>query len=62
MMPAGFVGGHGTAAAIGGTLVDYGWNEALTIGNTFATLVYYLAFSEVWCSSTSEQGSAGRDL
>ncbi len=39
LMPAGFVGGHGYAAAIGGTLNDIGgWEEALTIGQTFATI------------------------
>lgn len=39
LMPAGFVGGHGYAAAIGGTLKDIlGWDEAITIGQTFATL------------------------
>lgn len=39
LLPAGFVGGHGYAAAIGGTLQDVGgWDEAITIGQTFATL------------------------
>ena len=38
MMPAGFAGGHGTATAIGGVLVDNGWPEALTVGYTFATV------------------------
>ncbi|KUO75698.1 MAG: hypothetical protein APF77_04180 [Clostridia bacterium BRH_c25] len=39
LLPAGFVGGHGYAAAIGGTLKDAGgWEEALTIGQTFATI------------------------
>lgn len=39
LLPAGFVGGHGYAAAIGGTLQDVaGWEEALTIGQTFATI------------------------
>ena len=37
MMPAGFVGGHGTAAAIGSMLEGAGWSDALTIGQTFAT-------------------------
>lgn len=38
MMPAGFVGGHGSAAAIGGTLSTVAnWREAITIGQTFAT-------------------------
>lgn len=38
MLPSGFVGGHGTAAAIGGVLADAGWPDALTIGQTFATV------------------------
>lgn len=38
MLPAGFVGGHGTAAAIGGVLADAGWAEATTVGQTFATV------------------------
>ncbi|MTI53531.1 MAG: sodium:glutamate symporter [Geosporobacter ferrireducens] len=39
MLPAGFVGGHGYAAAIGGTLKDMaGWEEAVIIGQTFATI------------------------
>ena len=38
MLPAGFVGGHGTAAAIGGVLTDSGWADATTIGQTFATV------------------------
>lgn len=39
MLPAGFTGGHGYAAAIGGTLKEVaGWEEALSIGQTFATI------------------------
>ncbi len=38
MMPAGFVGGHGYAAAIGGTIEKGGWAEAVTVGQTFATI------------------------
>lgn len=38
LMPAGFVGGHGTAAAIGAVFGDAGWEDALTIGQTFATI------------------------
>lgn len=37
MMPAGFVGGHGSAAAIGTVLENAGWADAVTIGQTFAT-------------------------
>lgn len=38
MLPAGFVGGHGTAAAIGSAFANFGWSEALSIGQTFATI------------------------
>lgn len=38
MLPAGFVGGHGTAAAIGGVLSENGWIDATSIGQTFATI------------------------
>lgn len=39
LQPAGFVGGHGYAAAIGGSLQNLlEWEEALTIGQTFATI------------------------
>lgn len=38
MLPAGFVGGHGTAAAIGSVLRENGWEEATSIGQTFATI------------------------
>ena len=38
MLPAGFVGGHGTAAAIGSVLSDSGWKDATSIGQTFATI------------------------
>lgn len=37
MLPSGFIGGHGTAAAIGAAFADNGWDEATTIGQTFAT-------------------------
>lgn len=38
MLPSGFVGGHGTAAAIGGVFADNGWADATSIGQTFATI------------------------
>ena len=38
MLPAGFVGGHGYATAIGQTFQNYGWDEALTVGYTSATV------------------------
>ena len=38
MLPAGFVGGHGTAAAIGSVLAENGWSDATSIGQTFGTI------------------------
>lgn len=38
MLPAGFVGGHGTAVAIGGVFAEAGWEDAISIGQTFATV------------------------
>lgn len=40
MLPSGFVGGHGTAAAIGSVLSEtpWNWNEAVSVGQTFATI------------------------
>ncbi len=38
LLPAGFVGGHGTAAAIGSVLESYGFEGALSIGYAFATI------------------------
>lgn len=38
MLPAGFIGGHGTAAAVGEALGASGWEEALSVGQTFATI------------------------
>ena len=38
MLPAGFIGGHGPAAAIGSVLAENGWSDATSIGQTFATI------------------------
>lgn len=39
LMPAGFIGGHGAAAAFGGAFKELiGWEEALPIAQTFATI------------------------
>lgn len=38
MVPSGFVGGHGTAAAVGSVLAANGWEDAISIGQTFATI------------------------
>lgn len=38
MLPAGFIGGHGTAAAIGEVFGKHGWAEALSIGYVSATV------------------------
>lgn len=37
-LPAGFIGGHGTAAAFGGFFEEGGWHGAQTIGYAMATL------------------------
>ena len=37
-LPAGFIGGYGTAAAIGGVLQENGWEDALSICITSATV------------------------
>ena len=38
LLAAGFNGGHGTAAAVGGTFASLGWQEATDLGMTFATI------------------------
>lgn len=38
ILGAGFLGGHGTAAAIGEGFSKYGWEEATTLGMTSATV------------------------
>ncbi|MGW9019452.1 sodium/glutamate symporter [Priestia megaterium] len=38
MLGAGFLGGHGTAAALGEAFRKQGWEEALTLGMTSATV------------------------
>lgn len=39
LMPGGFIGGHGAAAAFGGAFKELiNWDEALPIGQTFATI------------------------
>lgn len=39
LLPGGFIGGHGAAAAFGGSFAELmGWEEALPIGQTFATM------------------------
>ena len=38
LLPAGFVGGHGTVAAIGSVLSEGGWADSVSIGQTFATI------------------------
>lgn len=38
MLGAGFLGGHGTAAALGEGFSHYGWEEATTLGMTSATI------------------------
>ena len=38
MLPTGFYGGHGTAAAIGSAFDNLGWDEAASLGMTTATI------------------------
>ena len=38
MLPTGFYGGHGTAAAIGSAFHNLGWEEAASLGMTTATI------------------------
>lgn len=38
MCPVGFYGGHGTAAAMGATFQGMGWEDALSLGMTTATV------------------------
>lgn len=38
MMPSGFAGGHGTAAAFGSVFAEAGWADAGSIAVTFATI------------------------
>ena len=42
MLPTGFYGGHGTAAAIGSAFEGLGWDEARSLGMTTATVGGYL--------------------
>ena len=43
MLPTGFYGGHGTAAAIGAAFDGLGWDEATSLGMTTATIGVILA-------------------
>lgn len=43
MLPTGFYGGHGTAAAIGSAFAGMGWEEATSLGMTTATIGVILA-------------------
>lgn len=38
LLASGFIGGHGTAAAVGTTLANLGWAEGGDLGMTFATI------------------------
>lgn len=38
MLPSGFIGGHGTAAAVGTVVAEAGWIEGTSVGQTFATI------------------------
>lgn len=38
MLPSGFIGGHGTAAAVGTVVAEAGWSAGTSVGQTFATI------------------------
>ena len=38
LLPTGYYGGHGTAAAVGDSLANLGWDEGTSIGMTVATV------------------------
>jgi ESS family glutamate:Na+ symporter len=69
MLAAGFAGGHATAAAFGDAFGAAGWEEALSIGFTFATLgllfavlggllLINIAVRRGWTEHTGEKISA----
>lgn len=43
IMPAGFMGGHGTAVAMGNSFADLGWEDAMTLALTSATVGVFAA-------------------
>lgn len=43
VLPAGFMGGHGTAAAVGGTLSKLDWDAGMSLALTAATVGVFLA-------------------
>lgn len=43
LMPAGFMGGHGTAVALGESLTKLGWEDSLSLALTSATFGVFLA-------------------
>lgn len=43
ILPSGFMGGHGTAAAVGESLSQMGWDEAMSLALTIATVGVFLA-------------------
>ncbi|MDG1438076.1 MAG: hypothetical protein P8P98_03800, partial [Emcibacteraceae bacterium] len=43
IMPAGFMGGHGTASAVGNSLQELGWDDAVTLALTSATFGIFAA-------------------
>ncbi|MCC4266148.1 hypothetical protein LL240_17070, partial [Oceanimonas baumannii] len=43
IMPAGFMGGHGTAVAMGNSFAELGWEDATTLATTSATVGVFAA-------------------
>lgn len=61
LLASGFIGGHGTAAAVGSTLDTLGWAEGTDIGLTFATIgIRRPWFTRCWSESRRLNGMCRR--
>lgn len=58
LLAVGFIGGHGTAAAIGSTFIDHGWGEAQSLAMIFATvgLLCSIVGGMLWVRWGSQKG------
>ncbi len=61
LIACGFVGGHGTAAAVGVTFHDLGWSEATSLAMTSATvgILSSIIGGMIWVKWGSVSGQAG---
>ena len=61
VLPAGFVGGHGTAAAIGASFSNLGWGEATSLAMMSATvgILGSITGGIFWIKWGSEKGATG---